>query len=66
MNAYTNLQAKEIQYIVKLLVLDTKEVDDVLSNIKYIRRITSSLLTKCDIIETEMYELTDEEILNTL
>ena len=59
MNAYTNLQAKEIQYIVKLLVLDTKEVDDVLSNIKYIRRITSSLLTKCDIIEKEMYSLAE-------
>ena len=59
MNAYTKEQAKEIQYIVKLLVLDTKEVDDVLSNIKYIRRITSSLLTKCDIIEKEMYSLAE-------
>jgi predicted subunit of tRNA(5-methylaminomethyl-2-thiouridylate) methyltransferase len=62
MNAYTKEQAKEIQYIVKLLALDTKEVDDVLYNIKYIRRITSSLLVKCDIIETEMYALTDESI----
>jgi len=62
MNAYTKLQATEIQYIVKLLALDTKEVEDVLSNIKYIRRITSSLLTKCEIIETEMYALTDESI----
>ena len=59
MNAYTKEQAKEIQYIVKLLALDTKEVDDVLSNIKYIRRITSSLLTKCDIIEKEMYSLAE-------
>jgi len=57
MNAYTKLQATEIQYIVKLLALDTKEVEDVLSNIKYIRRITSSLLDKCEIIETEMYSL---------
>lgn len=59
MNAYTKEQAKEIQYIVKLLALDTKEIDDVLYNIKYIRRITSSLLTKCEIIDREMYSLAE-------
>jgi len=59
MNAYTKLQATEIQYIVKLLALDTKEVEDVLSNIDSIKLLASSLLAKCEIIETEMYSLSE-------
>ena len=57
MNAYTKEQAKEIQYIVKLLALDTKE--DVLSNIDSIKLLASSLLTKCEIIDREMYSLAE-------
>jgi hypothetical protein len=59
MNAYTKEQAKEIQYIVKLLALDTKEIDDVLSNIDSIKLLASSLLTKCEIIDREMYSLAE-------
>jgi len=59
MNAYTKLQATEIQYIVKLLALDTKEVEDVLSNIDSIKLLASSLLAKCEIIEKEMYSLSE-------
>jgi len=59
MNAYTKLQATEIQYIVKLLALDTKEVEDVISNIESIKLLASSLLDKCEIIEKEMYSLSE-------
>lgn len=54
MNTTIEQQAKDIHYIIKLLSLDTKDCDDICSNIEYIKLLSSSLLRKCDIIEKEM------------
>jgi len=59
MNAMTKLQAREIHYIVRLLELDTKGIEDVISNIDSIKLFASSLLNKCNTIEKEMYSLSE-------
>jgi hypothetical protein len=59
MNTITKQQAKEIHYIVRLLTLDTQDINDVISNIDSIKLFASSLLNKCETIEKEMYSLAE-------